>query len=409
MKTLTADPSGDVRDRIAASSDTLDYLDKIWFHKTAAAVIDADRCVQCGACIAACPSNSIGIAADLRPTLTRMCTGCSFCWDVCPLAGLRVERLWKASENGAGDTAVGPYESAHSARTPRPPAGIQDGGVVTALLCTLLEQGQIDGVILAGERTASGGSATVARTPEEVIAGAGSVYNSIMTLAALSDLRDVIDADDRLALVATPCQVNGLRAMQRYPWPYRSTPVDQVVLTIGLFCTRSFDLERLQVMFARRNVDPSSVARIEVTDGELRAFDTGGSLLVDEPVSGFDDAALGGCAECGDSTGRLADISVGSVGSEPGWTSVLVRTAAGAEAWRLASPYLHVEPLKSGKRVQRFAAAKRKRAIATLKRPFDLNGRLLVTYSEHLAAYNDTDRAPVTPPGHRSHHYLISC
>jgi coenzyme F420 hydrogenase subunit beta len=409
MITTTYDPAGDIREDIAEASGTVDYLDKIWFHKTAAAVIDADRCVQCGACIAACPSNSIGIAEDGRPTLTRMCTGCSFCWDVCPLAGLRVERIWRSASNGADNPDIGHVESAHSARAFQPADGVQDGGVATAILCRLLEEGRIDGVILAGRGPAAGGASVVARTPAEVIAGAGSVYNSIMTLAALSDLRDVIDPEERLALVGTPCQINGLRAMQRFPWPGRSTPADQVVLTIGLFCTRSFDLARLQVMFARRGIDPARVTRIEVNGGQLRALDAAGELLVDEPVKNFDEAALGGCAECADSTGHLADISLGSVGSDSDWTTVLLRTPAGLEAWAAATEILQTGELTSEREVRRFAASKRRRAVATMKRPFDGNARLLITYGEHLAAYNGTDRAPVKPPGHRSHHYRISC
>ena len=31
---------------------------KVWFFELAAAVIDADRCVQCGACVAACPNGA---------------------------------------------------------------------------------------------------------------------------------------------------------------------------------------------------------------------------------------------------------------------------------------------------------------------------------------------------------------
>jgi ferredoxin len=66
---------------------------KVWFWELERAVIDAGRCVQCGVCIAACPSDSLGIGADDLPKLVKMCTGCSLCWDFCPRGGLRYEAL----------------------------------------------------------------------------------------------------------------------------------------------------------------------------------------------------------------------------------------------------------------------------------------------------------------------------
>src|SRR5215216_1079882 len=66
---------------------------KVWFWELERAVIDAGRCVQCGVCIAACPSDSLGIGADNLPKLVKMCTGCSLCWDFCPRGGLRYEAL----------------------------------------------------------------------------------------------------------------------------------------------------------------------------------------------------------------------------------------------------------------------------------------------------------------------------
>jgi len=63
---------------------------KTWFWELAAGVIDADRCIECGTCVAVCPSNSIGVNELTNlPELVKMCTGCSMCWDFCPRAGLR--------------------------------------------------------------------------------------------------------------------------------------------------------------------------------------------------------------------------------------------------------------------------------------------------------------------------------
>ena len=71
---------------------------KVWFWELEAGVIDADRCIQCGTCVAVCPSNSIGIDEDTDlPELVKMCTGCSLCWDFCPRGGLRYEALWPPS------------------------------------------------------------------------------------------------------------------------------------------------------------------------------------------------------------------------------------------------------------------------------------------------------------------------
>ena len=80
---------------------------KVWFWDLEQAVIDADRCVQCGVCVAACPTDSIGIGSDDLPELVKMCTGCSLCWDFCPRGGLQYEATWKISGEGNGHRGNG--------------------------------------------------------------------------------------------------------------------------------------------------------------------------------------------------------------------------------------------------------------------------------------------------------------
>src|SRR5579884_3608441 len=85
---------------------------KTWFWELAAGVIDAGRCIQCGTCVAACPSDSIGIGSKGLPALVKMCTGCSLCWDFCPRGGLRYEATWPEQafvvDEGAAGEAKAP-------------------------------------------------------------------------------------------------------------------------------------------------------------------------------------------------------------------------------------------------------------------------------------------------------------
>lgn len=415
-----ADPSLDVRDRVAAASGIREFPDKIWFHKLAAAVIDADRCVRCGTCIAACPSNSIGVATDGLPTLNRMCTGCSSCWDFCPLGGLRTTRLQQLSlvPNGrasylapvadsAARSRMGRLRAAYEARARERVPGAQDGGVVTALLVTLLEAGFIQGALLSHKQSALKGESVLATTPEAIRQGAGSVFDQTYPLAELP--RGLPAGVDEIALVGTPCQIAGLRALQRFPWRYRTAPVERVKLAVALFCTRSFDAQRLTLELLRRGVDLGRVAKLDVRDGWLRAHAADGAVLFETRARALSAAALPGCDECADFTGVLADIAVGNLGSRRGYTTVLVRTDRGAEAWERAAAALEAVPLDDLAAVHAMAQRNAARAARASRRESDRDGELWVRYSEHLAAYLPTERAPVAPPPHRSHHYTVAC
>lgn len=401
--TMGPDPAADVRDRVAASSGVPELAGKLWFHKTAAAVIDASRCVGCGGCIAACPSASISVGEDGHPTLTRMCTGCSACWDFCPLAGLRTERL---ARDGSADE-LGAVLGAYSARAASPAEGAQDGGVVTALLAALLEARVVDGALVTRRVDAFRGETVLATTPEQVRAAAGTVYHQSHPLAALA--QPLPSGIERVAFVGTPCQVSVLRALQRFRWPRRRSAEAHVALTVALLCTRSFQPLALAGALAAEGLDLGRVARLAVRDGELLAFDAQGAQLLRRPVRALRNVSLPGCDECADFAGLAADMAVGSLASEPGHSTVLVRTAAGAKAWSMAAAALDTRPLEDLSPLARAAARNRRRAEQALARGFDPAGPLWVGYPEHLAAYQGTERAPSSPPSHRSHHYEISC
>ncbi len=419
---------------------------KTWFWELEAAVVEADRCIQCGTCIAACPSNSIGINEDtLLPELVKMCTGCSLCWDFCPRGGLRYEALWPpstpgvvpasssaangATTNGAADVGDGianqtvvrtdssdPYWKitggppgdglgavlgSYAVRAGTRPDDAQDGGVVSALLIAALAAGDIDGALVSKPSSDPDepwkGITTIATSAQEILDAAGSFYNQTMALAGLDLTGYDLPAKPRLAVVGTPCEIQGIRAMQSRRWPTGAHRVDAVVLTIALLCTKSFDYEGLMLRKLRdeRNIDLDRVSKVDVIHGRMIVEYRDGQVAVDEPVKDFHGAALKGCDECADFLGRSADLSVGSVGSMDGWSSVLVRTERGKLALDNARGRLDFRELDNPEALVKLDNFDKKVARKALQRELDPDGPLFIDFEEHLETYGGTDRSPV--------------
>jgi coenzyme F420 hydrogenase subunit beta len=462
-----------------AMNDIDEAPGKVWFWELERAVIDAGRCVQCGVCIAACPSDSLGIGADNLPKLVKMCTGCSLCWDFCPRGGLRYEALGEviaglpadeqgtlnggAAENGraalsddgdilrqeesqlpdAGgpggprffalaqnDTLSAPNDTTatngrrnqivqsngnghrrrrdnlkaarerFTARVRPSLPGVQDGGVVSALLIELLESDEIDGALVAkpSEREPWKGVAHLAQTRDDVIACAGSFYNQTLALGHLDLKKYDLPAKPRIALVGTPCEIQGLRAMQQRPFYWGASKVDAVVLTVALLCTKSFDYEGLMLreIEAERGISLQDIDKIDIIRGKLYLYDDGGAMLLEESIRDFHGAALKGCDECADFLGVAADISVGSVGSEDGYSSVLIWTDAGCAAFQHVARRLEIRELDRPQAIEKLDALDKSVAFKSLQRSYDPDAPLFIDYEEHLRQYAGSDRAPVT-------------
>jgi coenzyme F420 hydrogenase subunit beta len=409
---------------------------KTWFWELQAGVIDAGRCIQCGTCVAACPSNSIGIDEDTDlPELVKMCTGCSLCWDFCPRGGLRYEALWPPSTAGIGvgagtggadeqpaggavvraDAAdnywkitggppgdgLGAVLDAYSARAGARSDDVQDGGVVTALLVAALAGGEIDGALVTKPSDDPDepwkGVSFLATTAKEIIDSAGSYYNQTMALAELDLSGYDLPPKPRIAVVGTPCEIQGIRAMQSRRWPTGAHRIDSVVLTIALLCTKSFDYQGLMLQLLKddRGIEIERVSKVDVIRGRMIVEYRDGEVAIDEPIKNFHGAALKGCDECADFLGRSADLSVGSVGAMDGWSSVLVRSERGRRALDNARGRLDLRELDNPGALVKLDSFDKRVATDSLRRPFDPDAPLFIDYAEHVSSYQDTDRAPV--------------
>ncbi|WP_254861709.1 Coenzyme F420 hydrogenase/dehydrogenase, beta subunit C-terminal domain [Halovivax gelatinilyticus] len=390
-------PSYSIR---AAMNEIETPAEKTWFHELDEAVIDADRCIQCGTCVAACPSDSIGVGADDLPKLVKMCTGCSLCWDFCPRGGLRYERQWVITGGEDNVSGAGDPITEFSARVDEDwTDGAQDGGVVTAILATLLEEGEIDGALIATECDEEPWKAEsyLATSREELIANAGTIYNQTLALGDLDldrwehKLPEKPRDELSLAVVGTPCEIEGFRALADFDREYgaQTDGLRAIEYAIALLCTKNFNYYALigEQLGEKRGIRPDEIGKMDVLGGELMVYDHDGELIVEEDVKNFHDAALKGCDECGDFTGFCADLAVGSVGSSDEYSSVIVRTEQGLKAWELTEPSLDYHDLEDRSAIGKLQAWDKKNAFESLERPFDPEAPRFIEYTEHAERY----------------------
>ena len=211
----------------------------------------------------------------------------------------------------------------------------QDGGIVSALLCYALDEGIIEGAVVAGNPDEDWRPVpTVVTTSEEVIAAAGTKYSMSPTLSAVKEATRQYGLE-KVGVVATPCQVQGLRKAQAYP--FTRFVAEKVNLIIGIYCMENFPMASLDT-FATAKLGFDSLAdatKMDIGKGKfwLTKPDGDNEGLAIKETHGYEQA---GCNICTDYVAELSDVSTGSVGSGDGWSTVLTRTDAGETVFKAA-------------------------------------------------------------------------
>jgi coenzyme F420 hydrogenase subunit beta len=209
----------------------------------------------------------------------------------------------------------------------------QDGGVVTSILCYALEQGVIDGALLAAKSdTPWLPKPVVATTKDEIMACAGTKYTLSPNMWSIkSAAREY--ALDKIAIVGTPCQIYAARKMQLYPFGARHI-ADKIALTVGIFCTENFSYAGLKTIIEDHcKVPMASVTKMEIGKGK---FSVKGAKDVSIPIKETHKYEQDGCHVCSDLVAEFADISTGSIGTPDGWSTTFTRTTKGSDLMKKA-------------------------------------------------------------------------
>jgi len=205
----------------------------------------------------------------------------------------------------------------------------QDGGIVSASYIYGLENGLLDGVIVANTEKGFKAAPKIATTPEEVLKAAGTKYTISPNVSVLKDaVREY--ALEKVGIVGTPCQVQAIRKLMKYPMGFRHTD-SKIALVMGIFCMENFPYEGMKAIVEQyAGVRMSDVLKTDIGKGKFWVYSKSGEVktVALKDTHMYEQKS---CHVCMDYTAELADISTGSVGSPDGWSTIFVRTAKGEE------------------------------------------------------------------------------
>ncbi|UCC58656.1 MAG: Coenzyme F420 hydrogenase/dehydrogenase, beta subunit C-terminal domain [Candidatus Bathyarchaeum sp.] len=263
----------------------------------------SDDCVGCGACAIVCPTDSKKVRVNTYPMLE--------------------EDILEAEEqflNGTRHELLGVYKEIFAAKSS---IDGQDGGMATALLLSGFENGLFDAAIVVKRTVGYKAEAIIAESADDILNARGTKYSRVKMMSKIGEL--VENGKRKIAFVGTPCEIRTGRKIQqqllsKYP--------DLNITIVGLFCFEAFDYDNLKAETKKLlGVDLDKAEKTQIQKGKFIVQIDGKEYSA--KVKEFHDAIQGGCAYCNDFAGRIADVSVGSVGSSDGYSTVIVRSDTG--------------------------------------------------------------------------------
>jgi coenzyme F420 hydrogenase subunit beta len=304
------------------------------FFEPVSIVFDSEVCCQCGWCSSICPVDAITVTADMLKIDDEACMKCGLCYSVCPRsfsieqAGKSIKKLDKSLK--FSDKISG-YVNSYSASTTKDDIKKvrQDGGIVTSICYYLLDNNLVDAIIAVQH------SADLWRPEPVIIEDVKNLYKTGGTKYANASTLSIIDKAkkyDKIAVVGTPCMMNAVEKGSLFTGgiPF----FRNIEYKIGLFCMESFPYDRVLGLIKEQfNQDFNKVTKMDISGGKFIIYlDSGEDLNV--PLKEVKSYARHNCHFCEDLTADYADISVGSIGSPSGWSTVITRNKKGDKIYK---------------------------------------------------------------------------
>jgi len=315
-------------------------------------VIDAGLCTLCGGCTSFCRENKLH-AIDIMEGLPdyineESCLECGICYMICPVTEELNDKLEELYGKG-----IGKILEVYSARSTDENIlkVCCDGGVATSLLNYLLDIHYIDGALVV-KRTKGGRSMPILATSyHELLACAGASLATVPNLdeiryystytSLLPELKEIAYGGmENVALTGTPCQTKTVRKMQAV----NILPSGSIKFIIGLFCIENFSFDAISLSKFEETIGGrlSDIERVNIKEKMIIEFKDGSRKEI--ALEDLESVARKACIKCKIPFSNIyADISLGGLGSEEGYTTVVIRTPEGKRLFEEALEEGHIE------------------------------------------------------------------
>ncbi|MFW9877438.1 MAG: Coenzyme F420 hydrogenase/dehydrogenase, beta subunit C-terminal domain [Candidatus Thorarchaeota archaeon] len=336
------------------------------FFEPVSIIFDSEVCCQCGWCSSICPVNAIIVTVDNLEIDDETCMKCGLCYSVCPRsfsieqAGKSINKLDKSLKFSE---KINGYINTYSASTTKDDIKKvrQDGGIVTSLLEYLLKSKLVDAIIAVKH------SDQLWKPEPVIVEDVKDLYKTSGTKYANATTLSIIDKTkkyENIAVVGVPCMMNALKKGDLFP--SGQLFFKNIKYRIGLFCMESFPYEGvLNLIKDQFDKDFNKVKKMDISGGKFIIYlDSGEDFRV--PLKDVKSYARHNCHFCEDLTADYADISVGSIGSPSGWSTVITRNKKGDKIYKdaIKAGLIESKSLKGVKPgqllLERIAGTKRK-------------------------------------------------
>lgn len=282
-------------------------------------VVKTGLCIGCGICTFSDPMGQMVYSKkhDQKiPYITNINHNDKYSFDICPGRGYNILEESKSLFNHSKyDLELG-YVYNHYAACSTDEEVLKNassGGIMSQIAIYLLENKIVERVLTTQFKYDSGVGTvcSLAKNKVDVLNSQGSKYCPVDLSEAIKEIKN---NNYRVAIIGTPCQIAGIRNIQRKDKEFSQ----KVIVTIGNFCGGIKSFKNIDAIALRNGINP-----INIDFFRFRGNGQPGSMLIKEnsgknveiPYPKY--VGLNGlskhlrCHLCIDATGELADIACG--------------------------------------------------------------------------------------------------